>query len=1721
MKRNSLVLCGVMTLAFAGSRVLAYEDDYLTTTDSGVTVIDTEEGNRVYVFTTAGTELTATLKRDMKLDQVLLVGGGGGGGGFKGGGGGAGQVIHLQNLNLLHSVGVSYRFTVGSGGTAGTSAFNVSAGDGGDGLATSFAITGADIGGSASYSAAGGGGGGRWGVAGHNGACGGGAGGTSDAKPSGGVGSVGGDGGNNVGVARNAGSGPGGGGMGRDLQGADGESTDTGLGGAGYLCSITGVEKEYGRGGDGGGLASAAAGALGSGNGGGGGAMSAAAYSGGSGTVILAFSLNAKPKIKATLDAVELRPNGEATIRYSLTDVGSGSCSVAVAVAVDEGDFGDTNVIGNVTEPGTFTSAPMAISGFATKTTYRFKLIVTNESDDPLVTEPVSAISIPEPAATFAVREVAAAMDSETFSAQGAIAVTGCGDFCDAVDVYLVLAKEGNERPAWDAPVMTVGLGEAEYAFTGLEELTTYRYWFKVVNANAYATEVATGTFKTPKYVEPAVLPEPVAGMTVEEAMAALRPQSHRGPKVLIIGDSYSTFYGCIPEDYAAYYAMTAGQVKNGVENPSYTWWYKFIKAVDGYLVRNDSYSGSTIAWWGIYAQAHNFTGWTYWQADRDESFCERVKNLGETEADRPDLILVFGGTNDNWMRQRVKEGDASQMGPYTFDPRARDGLVNENDCVHLAPAIHQLMWVLRNKYPLAKTMFIINSRSTVNYGGGAPTGKEQDGMTDEYIEAIDVAARGLGCATVKLKDIGKENQHPNVEGMVAIAQQVADNYNAWKSMDWEVISPSAGIGADEDGSRSETGDEIAGTANEDFGFWRLVNHRDAGGVTRHYRVIAVTNDTQEQQVDVPADTAVEYLLVGGGGGAGTVFNAKYGGCGGAGALNEGFRRWEAATTLTVRLGVGGSHDASNNGLPGLPTVVYAPAITCLPFEGDGGSQVTERECRLLMAAGGGGGANCNSSTMGVVNDGSLGGTATGGTRAETNQGRGIYAHAGGIGYSSTYPGGGGGAGGVGGDGSASAAGTAGAGLIRAITGEAIEYARGGDATTEETVPAALGYGGNLNQAGGSGVAIFRYEISDEQYETLLAQLPKLAAKPKLTADSAVYDGADHRPALPGSIGYQIRYSAEEWINAGEYRAEIVLNDGYQWEDDLSEEPLTLDFTITQAENEWVTEPTISKVSWLEQTESGVVDAGEARFGTPVVTYDGGVSEMPTIPGVYTATVAVPGCGNYSALNYALNFEITFNSATRESVEIPELPESGTVFAYDGTDHHPSIAETDLIAVSYSKAQWTEIGVYTLTLSLKDPGRYMWADETVQNRIYTYYVREQHTSTTGTPVEGTLENTTWGRQYVLCDDGNHGNYRIVVVTNANESVSVQVPAGTSVEYLIVGGGGGAGGTFNRFGGGGGGAGAFQFGFLDIAQSSTIVVSVGAGGAGDDSDAAKWTGSNGGDTTLSMAGQVVRLATGGGAGGAYNRAGADSEGGSGGGGPNGTINAAGSSVAPTDAASAESLGHNGGAGFAGNSAYTGGGGGAGSAGADAASNKGGNGGDGVQCYITGEGKWYAAGGGGAYGGVGGSEVGGSNGQAAVANTGSGGGAGDGHGGAGSEGIAVLRFRLPEGVPLLSAASLTVTDTAAGTVAVTATVPWLGGEEVCDLVLKYGKTPGVYSRQTVVCAGASAGEIEGTATISRGTWYGVLVARTAAGESVASQEFQFVSEKRHQGVIVVIK
>ena len=198
------------------------------------------------------------------------------------------------------------------------------------------------------------------------------------------------------------------------------------------------------------------------------------------------------------------------------------------------------------------------------------------------------------------------------------------------------------------------------------------------------------------------------------------------GQSVSILGDSYSTYEGCIPKGNAVWYHEPANLSSTDVTSVDQTWWSLLVKECGYTLLMNDSYSGATIS----------FTG--YHQADySDRSFITRLPRLGN-----PDIILIFGGTNDSWA--------GVEVGEYKYSHARREDLYTYR------PALAWLLEYACKLYPDKAIYFILNDR-----------------LREDITESTMTICSHYGIPVIRLNDIDKMAGHPTVLGMQQIAAQV------------------------------------------------------------------------------------------------------------------------------------------------------------------------------------------------------------------------------------------------------------------------------------------------------------------------------------------------------------------------------------------------------------------------------------------------------------------------------------------------------------------------------------------------------------------------------------------------------------------------------------------------------------------------------------------------------------------------------------------------------------------------------------------------------------------------------------------------------------------------------------------------------------------------------------------------------------------------------------
>ena len=126
---------------------------------------------------------------------------------------------------------------------------------------------------------------------------------------------------------------------------------------------------------------------------------------------------------------------------------------------------------------------------------------------------------------------------------------------------------------------------------------------------------------------------------------------------VFILGDSYSTFEGFLPDSYAAYYKK-AGRPETDVTSVKETWWYGVLSETKSTLVRNCSWSGTTIC----------NTGYSGRDCS-DNSFIARFDKLADEgffSENKIDTFFLFGGTS---APTSALASDISSASPFCSAP--------------------------------------------------------------------------------------------------------------------------------------------------------------------------------------------------------------------------------------------------------------------------------------------------------------------------------------------------------------------------------------------------------------------------------------------------------------------------------------------------------------------------------------------------------------------------------------------------------------------------------------------------------------------------------------------------------------------------------------------------------------------------------------------------------------------------------------------------------------------------------------------------------------------------------------------------------------------------------------------------------------------------------------------------------------------------------------------
>lgn len=200
----------------------------------------------------------------------------------------------------------------------------------------------------------------------------------------------------------------------------------------------------------------------------------------------------------------------------------------------------------------------------------------------------------------------------------------------------------------------------------------------------------------------------------------------------VVLGDSYSTFLGSIPKGYDYWYSESI-HPDNGVNSPKDTWWYKLMERVEGKLLLNCSWSGTTVC----------HTGWGA-QDCSHKSFAARLDRLideGFFNENEVNTLLIFGATNDSW--------SGAPFGEEKYEDITRE------DIFTFRPALAHML-KRATSLPSVRVIYIVNT-----------------GLWPNFRDAIITTCRRFGCECVLLPEIDKFEGHPTARGMTEIAEAV------------------------------------------------------------------------------------------------------------------------------------------------------------------------------------------------------------------------------------------------------------------------------------------------------------------------------------------------------------------------------------------------------------------------------------------------------------------------------------------------------------------------------------------------------------------------------------------------------------------------------------------------------------------------------------------------------------------------------------------------------------------------------------------------------------------------------------------------------------------------------------------------------------------------------------------------------------------------------------
>lgn len=249
-----------------------------------------------------------------------------------------------------------------------------------------------------------------------------------------------------------------------------------------------------------------------------------------------------------------------------------------------------------------------------------------------------------------------------------------------------------------------------------------------------------------------------------------------------IMGDSISTFEGCVPDGYTLFYNDERLE-RSGVLRPEDTWWSHAVRALGGTVLADSAWSGSMVEGAGFPAA----------------SSPERAAALLGPDGQAPDAVLVFIGINDyGWGGAEAQAAGRSHAMPRCIDPATVPeqiaGAAPADAAERFGAAYRTMLRNIRAAAPKA-AVYCITLLPGRTHGVDHPEFcyRLRGHHLDEYNAAIRDAAAAEGCRVADVRAFGRdydslEGTHPTNLGMrqfasmVVRAMQLADAAGAGAS---------------------------------------------------------------------------------------------------------------------------------------------------------------------------------------------------------------------------------------------------------------------------------------------------------------------------------------------------------------------------------------------------------------------------------------------------------------------------------------------------------------------------------------------------------------------------------------------------------------------------------------------------------------------------------------------------------------------------------------------------------------------------------------------------------------------------------------------------------------------------------------------------------------------------------------------------------------------------